>query len=387
MLQPGAAIAAADCRAPGATTSWKMKTKLIHEPGKFQDDAVRELLHYGSGILVAAPGKGKTVMGLAAMAGTGRRSLVIVPTTVLLDQWISRALEHTSLGRHEIGIVQGDACEWNRHLVVGMIHSLSQRTYPDELYRQIGVCVFDECHRMSAPHFSTVAPKFPAGIRWGLSATPQRPDGLHRIFEYHCGPVLYEMLELDVKPTVFQMYTRVSLPTFAYTNAWNGQPNFSKAFTSLSKEKGRNEMLAGEMAKCHKAGRKVLVLSKRVQHLETLFGLAVARGIPQEVMGIITGNVQGRDRQNVLAHRRVILAIESIAGLGLDQPDLDTLIFALPSQSVEQTIGRIEREHPKKKPPLVVDPVDDVPLFARLARSRSKKYRERGYEVVTVRKS
>jgi superfamily II DNA or RNA helicase len=81
----------------------------------------------------------------------------------------------------------------------------------------------------------------------------------------------------------------------------------------------------------------------------------------------------------------VILAIESIAGLGLDQPDLDTLIYAIPSQSVEQTVGRIEREHPNKKPPLVVDPVDDVSLFLRLAASRRKKYQERGYKVVAVR--
>ena len=41
--------------------------------------------------LVAPPGAGKTVLGLALAVRNGRRALVLAPTTVIRAQWVEQA--------------------------------------------------------------------------------------------------------------------------------------------------------------------------------------------------------------------------------------------------------------------------------------------------------
>ena len=43
--------------------------------------------------IVAAPGSGKTILGLEAFRRLGKPAVVLSPTTTIRDQWISR-LEH-----------------------------------------------------------------------------------------------------------------------------------------------------------------------------------------------------------------------------------------------------------------------------------------------------
>jgi superfamily II DNA or RNA helicase len=302
-----------------------------------------------------------------------------------LDQWIKRIQQFTNLTKGEIGVVQGETCQWNRPFIVAMVHSLAQKNYPPELYKSVGVFISDEVHRIGAATWLQVVPKFPAMYRWGLSATPERPDGMHRAFKLHIGDIVYSMLELDSQPTVYQILTGTQLPQRAISNAWNGKTNFGRMYTALAKDNRRNNIIAEEVKNCWKAGRKILILSKRVQHLGALYHLAMQKGVPVDQMGTVVGQEKNKgDRVRILTTRKVIFASEQIAGLGLDQPDLDTLIWALPSQAVEQNVGRIERVDVPKKNPLAEDLVDDVPLLHRLAQARLKKFHKRGYKVMVV---
>jgi superfamily II DNA or RNA helicase len=376
-----------DGRVVGSDSCMQFKGKLKTDAGKNQAEASSTLQASPGGILVAAPGKGKTVMALHAAAAVGKRTLVVVPTQALMDQWIARILQFTNLTQGEIGVVQGDTCEWKRPIIIAMVQSLSQKEYAAGLYATVGVFITDEVHRIGAPTWLQVVPRFPAMYRWGLSATYERADGLHKAFMLHIGEVVYEMLELDSQPTVYQILTGTQLPVRSMTNAWNGRTNFSKMYSSLAQDGRRNNIIAEEVKNCWKAGRKVLVLSKRVQHLGTLYHLALQKGVPADQMGTIVGQEKNKgDRARVLATRKVIWASEQIAGLGLDQPDLDTLHWALPSQAVEQNVGRIERVDVVKKKPLAFDYVDEVGMLQRLAKSRLKKFKKRGYQVIVVDK-
>ena len=367
------------------TTKMEFLGKLINEPGKDQLAASQALQDSLGGIFVASPGKGKTVCAIHAACAIGRRTLVVVPTQVLLDQWIKRIQQFTNLTKGEIGVVQGDTCQWNHPFIVAMVHSLAQKNYPPELYKSVGVFISDEVHRIGAATWLQVVPKFPAMYRWGLSATPERPDGMHRAFKLHIGDIVYSMLELDSQPTVYQILTGTQLPQRAISNAWNGKTNFGRMYTALAKDNRRNNIIAEEVKNCWKAGRKTLILSKRVQHLGALYHLAMQKGVPVDQMGTVVGPEKNKgDRVRILTTRKVIFASEQIAGLGLDQPDLDTLIWALPSQAVEQNVGRIERVDVPKKNPLAEDLVDDVPLLHRLAQARLKKFNKRGYKVMVV---
>jgi len=57
----------------------------------------------------------------------------------------------------------------------------------------------------------------------------------------------------------------------------------------------------------------------------------------------------------------------------------------MPRSNVVQPVGRIRREYPNKKDPVVIDIIDDdSPVFASYARNRQKWYRGIGAEIINI---
>jgi superfamily II DNA or RNA helicase len=374
-------------RVIGAKVSYRFTGQLKAEAKRNQVEAVRALSAAEGGILAAATGKGKTIMALASLAKVGHRALIIVPTDFLLGQWVEAIQQFTDLTPEKIGIVRGPDCQWNRPILVGTIQSLSQeKDYPPQLYATVGVVISDEVHRLGAPTWIQAIKKFPAMRRWGLSATVERPDGMHRAFKLHMGPIVYQMLELTIKPIVYVVHTGIFYDTKRYT--FRGKTNFGRLYTLLSLDKVRNKMIAQELAKAYRSGRKAIALSERLLQMEIVAAMLEAEGVPRSQIGVINSKVKAAVRSQLLKESKVILAVKSIAGMGLDQPDLDTLCWLTPSQQVDQNIGRIVRENDQiTKPRLLIDLVDEIPALRSMAKKRVQRYEEQGFEVHKIRLS
>lgn len=108
---------------------------------------------HNGGIIKAKTGTGKTIMGMSIMATLGLKTLIIVPYSHLLQQWAEGSdgtggiLKFTNIKREEIGIAQGDKCDFEgKKVVMGMVHSLAKEgRYPEAFYREFGFVVYDEC--------------------------------------------------------------------------------------------------------------------------------------------------------------------------------------------------------------------------------------------------
>jgi superfamily II DNA or RNA helicase len=73
---------------------------------------------------------------------------------------------------------------------------------------------------------------------------------------------------------------------------------------------------------------------------------------------------------------RVVVANYPMASEALDIPHLDTILCLTPMVGfIEQVVGRIVRIADNKRVPLVVDVVDNVGLFAGMARTRNRWYK------------
>jgi superfamily II DNA or RNA helicase len=127
------------------------------------------------------------------------------------------------------------------------------------------------------------------------------------------------------------------------------------------------------------AGRKVLVLSKRINHLNRLEALfhrewrENKRG-PSVSSGYYIGGMTEDERYRS-SLCQIVWATAQFASEGLDIPALDTLFLVTPLGDVEQATGRILRPYEGKKEPIVVDFRDDlVPLFEAYAHNREKLY-------------
>jgi len=146
----------------------------------WQRDALERWRDNGRrGIIDAVTGAGKTRLAVAAIADhvrDGGRCVVLVPTIVLLHQWVevlSESLAGVAIGR--VGDGYDDTLD-DAPVLVAVVASARSRAFL--LRGAPGLLVVDECHR-SASERNQEALDERFTYRLGLSATHERLDNAH----------------------------------------------------------------------------------------------------------------------------------------------------------------------------------------------------------------
>lgn len=326
--------------------------------GDTQQRATDVLLAKEAGILVLSCGSGKTVIALHTAAQFQAPFIIVVPDKGVAHQWMGEIERHLILpnGRPpEIGLVGEGKKQWDRPIVIGIINSLSQMagTLDLKIRRRFVVSVWDECDMLGAPEFGKAAPLF-FGRRWGLSATPEREDGLEGLYYLHIGKPIMVDLRQEMKPMFYFYRVRAKIdpedPTFKAYVAPAGVIETSNLFTYLAGIRERTEEIAGLVRKAMDAGRKILVLSRRRFMLDQLSEL-----LPEA--GVIHGDVKGQLREDRVKGSNVILAQLRLGFRALDKQELDMLVVCEPIKRdaiFQQIVGRLLRYRPDKPTPIVI---------------------------------
>lgn len=355
----------------------------------------------------AEAGFGKTVCSLELMSRLGLKTVILVHKEFLMTQWIHRMLgtkaaahflgvrpselsdkiEPPMLGiePEDIGIVLQGRCEWeDKKVVVAMVQSLtSGREYPKEFYESFGLVLVDEVHRFSAPVFRQSIVKFPAAKRLGVTATPERNDGLESVFFAHIGQIAAVGKGDRAKPRVNRIQTPVrATPAIHRKMKVRGRENLSRIINFLVDYDARNRQIVRLLVKAAENGRKILVLSHRVAHVEELRRQFIeacrTKGLPVSTAYYI-GGMDLKERANA-EKMQVLFATYQLAKEGLDIPALDTIFLTTPVGDVEQAVGRILRKHSEKMTPVVVDFVDTAfKMTTGLANKRKRAYEAKGW--------
>lgn len=186
----------------------------------YQQPLVDSLIEH-NGVAVAPAGSGKTIMGMKYIHSIGRSTLWLTHTTDLMYQTKARA-EATLLGVGKVGILgDGKRDYGDRKLIIVSVKTLQANPdIIDYLNQFIGVVVVDEAHHFPAAQFIDTAAKFTAKRIIGLTATPDRKDGLQTYMYMGIGPLRYTVARANLYED-----NQLILPTlkFVYTD-FNADP-------------------------------------------------------------------------------------------------------------------------------------------------------------------
>lgn len=326
---------------------------------------------HGGGVLSLPPGFGKTTIALAFAAHFKLRTMILVHKEFLANQWkerIGQFCPGASIGR-----IQQDVFDIEKDFVIVMIQTLCSREHDPKLFDSIGLLIVDEAHHIGAAAFSQCMFKLCPKYSLGLTATPERKDGLTRILYWFLGPEFFRVQRENQKTTRIETI-RYEDPAFQEAPPVTriGKINMAGMVTLLTELPNRNERILDTIRSVHPS-RKILILSDRRSHCfwlnEQLIDSALYLG------GMTEQELETSSKA------RILLATYSMAQEGLDIPTLDTLMFATPHSDVTQAVGRIMRETPgKQNTPLVFDIVDMWSVFFSMYRKRCVLYASAGFE-------
>lgn len=405
-------------------------------PYPYQVDIINNFVSAGANGLICVPcGRGKTFMALAIAAKIGKRFLVIVDKEFLMNQW--RGEMQALMPGLRIGILQEDLKQTGREVIPGreytvpelkelareaklrvggskeelvarlaaagiatraedtvaeydcciaMIQTLVGRDFAADEFSGFGFTIFDECHHLGAQHFSKVLHKVQTQKMLGLSATPTREDGLSKVFTWFLGEPVYWEKTREPDPTVEVKAVHVETEDATYHEVpvdWRGEPVMARLLTNiLGCEDRSREIVRWIQRLCAEPARRVLVLSERIGHLETIEEMVRAAD-PSLTMAYYIGGMKEEVREGGAATARILLASYAMASEAMNIKTLNSVILASPRKNVEQSTGRILRVRPGERvvQPVIVDIVDSHSMYQGQWRKRLAYYRRCQYQV------
>lgn len=355
-----------------------------------QQEASRVLLDHETGVFVAPPGIGKTIVGIYLISERRKNTLVLVHRRQLLEQWRVQLASLLGVDLRDIGIIGGGKDKQTGFIDVAMFQSLIQKNEAKDIVSLYGHVIIDECHHVSAFTFERVLRKAKARFILGLTATPYRRDGHQPIILMQCGPVRYKISHTEESAKRPFQYRLICQHTKFTISALEAEQNIHHIYARLITDEERNQMILNDVLQVLEEGRSPILLTERKEHLELL--AAKLRPFVKNII-VLKGGMRIKKRNTIMEYlasisngeTRILLATGRYAGEGFDDARLDTLFLAMPVSwkgTLVQYAGRIHRLHEGKKEVRIYDYVDsNVPMLMNMFKKRLRGYRALGYEI------
>jgi superfamily II DNA or RNA helicase len=363
------------------------KGTLRPEQSRVASKAMKVLQSHGSTVLVMPTGTGKTVTTLAIAASLGVKPMILVHKNFLAEQWKERIRQY--LGDVTVSMIQGTMYDTSGDVIIGMIQTFVQRGY--DFPRSSGTLVIDECHHIAANMFKRVMYKATHRYIIGLSATPDRNDGLD-IYKLLGEPTTMEDTIPDRMPEGFiaspstpaQSNSRVTVLACPYMSEEYmleppprnraGDVKYTTMVTRLTEDVTRTETLVNIVATHPKVqGKHTLILSHRRQHCEDIYRTCKKHNLDAGLFLAPTSRRKGMDLSP--PSTRIIISTYAYVSEAFDVPRLECLILATPASNVQQAVGRVMRKmDDPSHHPVIIDIVDKWSIFNAQAYKRSAFY-------------
>ena len=315
---------------------------------------------------------GKTFTGLAIAGKLGQKTLVVVHTTSLRNQW---AEEVKKVYGFEPGIIGSGKFNIEPPIVIGNTQSLYRRI--PQISKEFGTMILDEMHHVSSPTFSKIVDTNHARYKIGLSGTIERKDGKHVVFRDYFGNNVFK------PPKENYMVPSVDIVRSEVRFMDGNRTPWANRVTALANNQEYRHLIAMLAAAYASKGHKVLVVSDRVHFLRACAELVGENAV------CVTGEVSHEERESLVSEilsgsKNVLFGTQAIFSEGISVNTLSCLILGTPINNeplLTQLIGRVIREKEGKLPPKVVDIHLKGNTATKQASNRMGYYIKQGYAI------
>ncbi len=373
-----------------------------------QAESAAKMLAQDTGVLCAATAFGKTAVAAYLVAQRKVNTLVLVHNIEIMKNWVEDFEKFlqidedlpeyiTPKGRRKkrknvVGTLTGGCNSLGSIIDVAMVTSLGQGDTINELVKNYGMVIMDECHHAGAAIAEDVLNAVSAKYVYGLTATPKRDDGQEQKIFMQFGPIRYRYTAKDhaaaqnVRHFVYPRFTRLFVP-----NA--NKLSYNQARRAVVKSNVRNEQILNDVTTCLQTGRTPLVLTKEKEHAAFLYEQLKSKA---DHIFLLQGGNSTKQKEELRTQMRaippnesvVLVAIGQYIGEGFNFPRLDTMMLTMPISwqgNVEQYAGRLHRDYAGKQDVVIYDYVDaHIRVLESMYYKRLRTYKRIGYEIIAI---
>lgn len=358
-----------------------------------QTIAFKAILERKMGCVVAPCGGGKTDVAIRALCAIGAKSLILVHTKELLNQWVLRIANRTGSVITDkplqsvatIGTVVAGKPKYNPSalFIIATVQSLwSQPAILTDLSIHRDLVIVDEAHHTPARTFTEVLARLNPARRYGFTATPDRSDGLTALLHWWLGPVIERIERDQLEAAGLTMRPKLvahPLRSFFYDFDADEPGDYVRMMKALVEDKDRLHEVARIIQSGWATGYH-LVLCQYVELCNALADLWFREPHVALFHGKLTKHERQLAMEAVQSHQTRVLIATTIADEGLDLPWFDTCWLVTPTRSkakAEQRAGRVCRSAPDKRQPVIHDLVDvNVPTLVSQFKQRLSVWRK-----------
>lgn len=362
------------------------------------------------GIICLPTGMGKTITSLFIASKLNQRTLIIVHKDDLVTGW-RKDIKLAFNNKAKVGLIKGKNREIGEHFTLATVQTLNNLTQEElnKIKNEFGLVILDELHHVPASSYAVID-FFPSMYRLGLSATPERDDGLDRVMHFFFGGFAYKYdyskisdvilpVEVIMKKSPVNYTPKVKVgnrEVFIDEIPIEKRPKIS--YHTIDDYVVRNkeyiDLVCSDIINEYKKKRSIIVFLNQVEHCNLYYEELKKRGIPEEKMQIYAGSQKNEQLLEKAESKEVLITIatykKATEGTNVKAWEVAFLVSSIKSEkNVEQAVGRIRRSKEGKINPVLVYDYrqDNVYSMKTHARNRENRYRKlkffikRDYEI------
>lgn len=347
------------------------------------------------GCIQMPTGKGKSILGLYLASQLSCKTLIVVHKDDLVTGWqkdIALAFDN----KVNPGLIKAKSRRVGHFLTIATVQTLNRLSAEElnDLYSQFGFVIQDEMHHCPATSFEVVA-NFRALYRLGLTATPERTDGLAHVMNLYYGDFCFRFEhdedDKDILPAKVIVRNNPLYFNPSCKAHRRGEKTFYKIHDLACPEdkkladdlkrlseipyesrpkvpfqviddfvvRGIKEQVCRDIIKEFFNGHSCIVFFTQKEHCRLYYEYLLER-VPEECMGFLYGDNANNDEVLEKAEKtRKFITLTTYAkateGTNVKQWEVEFLVSSINNEkNTEQAVGRIRRTKEGKINPVLV---------------------------------